>query len=99
MAIKSAQVTLGNVTAIPIITSDIFTQTTGANGDELPALVANVDPAITVYLGGLGVTSATGTPLAPGQSLSFRFMGAEATTLYAVGASGTPKVAVLLGRQ
>ncbi len=56
--------------------------------------VKNTHASIIVYVGKAGVTSANGYPLAAGASVSFDFVG-NTPAVYAVGASGTPTVAVL----
>lgn len=50
-------------------------------------VIVNIDAAITIYLGPAGVTSSTGLPLAPGQSVPLTWVGA----IYAVAGSATPK--------
>lgn len=46
-----------------------------------------------VFIGGPGVTTATGMPLTPGSSMTFDLAGAE--DLYAIVASGTVGIRVL----
>jgi hypothetical protein len=53
------------------------------------ALVTNTDAAITIYVGGSGVTASTGQPIAPGLSLTIPTTAA----IYAIAASGTPTAA------
>jgi hypothetical protein len=54
-----------------------------------------------VYVGGTGVTAATGTPVYPKTSFPMSLIGDPSISdiPYAIGASGAPVVAVLCGRQ
>lgn len=58
--------------------------------------VYNAGPT-TVYLGGAGVTTATGRPVATGAAWSFPLSHGDA--LYGIVASGTQSVIVAKGRQ
>lgn len=56
------------------------------------AVIKNIDTSITVYVGEtVDVTSATGLPLAAGESIALYTTAA----IYAIAASGTPTVALL----
>lgn len=105
MGFNSQQVVVSSATATNLITEGTgasgagFLQTHGAAGDELPGIIQNIDTAITVYLGGADVSTSNGFPLVAGASLPITFLGHDAKWLYALAASGSPKVAVLLGRQ
>lgn len=88
MAVASAQVTVSNASATSIVT--------GADTDNIQGLsvaVRNADAAITVYLGGSAVTSATGFALLAGATIAVDLQPAE--TLYGRAASGSPVVHVL----
>lgn len=99
MPFNSTQITLSSANPKPLVLASTFTNVTGANGDELPLVIGNTDAAITMYLGGPTVSAATGYPLVAGASLALTCMGTDATGLYAIAASGTPVIAVLVGRQ
>lgn len=106
MGVNSVQVALNATTATPIVVQGAgnpgdgtFRNVTGAMGDELPLLITNTSATIVVYLGGYGVTSATGTPLQPNAALPMSFLGTDATDLFAIAASATPTVSVFAGRQ
>lgn len=57
------------------------------------ANVKNIGAAILVYLGKSDVSTTTGYPLSPNESVSIDVYGTD--TLYAVAVSGAPKIAVL----
>jgi hypothetical protein len=102
MPFKSVQIALNASTATPLVvqgyTGTDFPNTTGVDGDEIPFLITNCDAVIVIYIGGPGVTTATGTPLAAGAALPIGVVGGGEIP-YAIAASGTPTVAVLAGRQ
>ena len=60
-----------------------------ANAARRALIVKNIDASIVVYIGVTGVTSANGMELDAGESISVNTNDA----VYAVAASGTPKVA------
>ena len=105
MGFNSQQITISSSTATPLIVPGTgasgsgFLQYKGAVGDELPFIIQNIDAAITVYLGGTDVSTSNGFPLVAGASLPIQTLHADALYLYALAASGSPKVAVLAGRQ
>ena len=105
MGFNSQQIALNASTATPLIVTGAgtsgngFVQVGGAIGDELPCIIQNTHASITVYLGGSDVSSSNGFPLVAGASLPITFLGTDAVGLYAIAASATPSVAVLLGRQ
>jgi hypothetical protein len=80
VGLSISQVTLSVSNAIAVLTAKT----------RVFAEVKNLDASIVVYIGGDGaVTSATGRPLAPGEAVTFsNYVG----PLYAIAASGTPKV-------
>lgn len=98
MAVISAQVAQSTAAA-QVFPSATFPHQIGNMQDSIPAIIKNLDAAITVYIGPVGVTSSTGYPLLPGQSLPFSFITTEMGTVYCVAASGTPTLAILVGRQ
>jgi hypothetical protein len=57
--------------------------------------VRNTHATIAVYVGGIGVTSATGYYLPPVGGEVTLTLGKNSADLYAVAASGTPSVSVL----
>jgi hypothetical protein len=75
-----------------------------APADELPYAnsltisIQNTDDTIAVFLGGVGVTSSSyGYKLLPGTTFSADLSPAD--DLYAVAASGTPKIAIIKVQQ
>jgi hypothetical protein len=105
MAFKSAQITLGNVSATQLIVQGAgatqFANIAGTVDDPLPVIVTNTDATIVIYVGGPGVTAATGTPVYPKTSFPMSLIGDPSISdiPFAIGASGAPVVAVLCGRQ
>lgn len=71
------------------LNSSTATQIFSARSTRRCSLVTNTDTAITIYVGGASVTSATGQPIAPGNSLSIPSTAA----VYAIAATGTPTAA------
>jgi len=79
-----------------------FTATLGTTAGIVVALgalpnqrtVKNTDASVIAFLGGAGVTTATGFPLKPGESITFDDKVSSAA-LYGVCASGAPVLAVL----
>lgn len=64
--------------------------------DRTTAVIKNTDASITVYLGDSGVDSADGFPLLGGETLVIE-LGPD-DDVWAVAASGTPAVSILLTR-
>ena len=60
-------------------------------------VVFNDDATITVYVGGPTVSTANGIPVLAGNSFSIDMVSGE--RLYAVAASGTPVVRILVAHQ
>lgn len=90
-------VSLNAATATPLWA--VSTVTTGPESRRQPqyqnVLVQNTDAAIVIYVGGAGVTSTSyGLSLAAGQSITLDSLGPN-EVLYAIAASGTPKVSLL----
>lgn len=88
------------LTALSTTATVICTPATGILTDPIPVLVQNPDAAINIFIGGPAVTNTgatTGIRLTPGQSVPLTL--AEGDTLYAIAASATPNVCVMLGRQ
>jgi hypothetical protein len=86
---------LGPLPAAPIVGQQTLTTSAAPlpsnallNGIAITALPASTG---TVYVGGSGVTAATGYPLGPGQSISFAV--ANASGIFIVGTNTTDKVA------
>jgi hypothetical protein len=69
----------------------------GTLQDPLPILLQNVDSSNTVYIGGPGVTSSTGYPLAPGGSIPLSLYGSDIPI--AISIAGDPAIVILAGRQ
>lgn len=93
-AIRTSQVAVGNAAA-----TKVYSKGTGASGDlstDDIRVVKNIDTAITIFIGPAGVTSATGFPLLPNESFILTGpsgYGCQAE-IWAIGASGNPKVAL-----
>jgi hypothetical protein len=106
MAIRSVQIALNNATATALMVAGDGTGTTfknlaGTATDPLPVTIGNTDAAIAIWIGGPGVTAATGTKLLPGASQSYQMVGDPAISdiFYAIAASATPNASVMIGRQ
>lgn len=102
MALKSIQLVMSAVTAQAAIVqgsgSAQFKNAAGTLQDPLPVQITNLDPTITIWLGGSGVTAGSGTPILAGQSWVGNLYGTSEIP-WLIAASGTPTAAVLLGRQ
>lgn len=83
MAVKPRQVTVGTTA----------TELTGTDTDTRTGHAILVRPAAAVFVGGPGVTTADGYPLAAGVELALDLGTGE--RLFAVAASGTVSVSVL----
>lgn len=70
----------------------------GSAADPLPVAIANLDAAIVIFVGGFGVTAATGFPIQPKTTLQLALFGSSEIP-HLVAASGTPVAAVMCGRQ
>jgi len=101
VAIRSVHVALNASTPTPLLVVGNSTgqlpEIKGVDGDELPLLIQNLDPAIVVYLGGPDVSATNGLPLAVGATVPMMLIGTDIP--YAISASGTPSVCVFAGRQ
>jgi hypothetical protein len=101
VSFNSAQITTGAVTPVPLLvqgsSAGQFKNIQGTIQDPLPVIILNLDAAITIYIGGSTAASCL-FPLAPGGSLPMALYGSSEIP-YALSASGTPLVAVLVGRQ
>lgn len=86
MSVASQAVSVGT-TATQLTGGD-----TGAKSGSFA--VANVGAA-TIYIGGSGVTTATGFPIAAGESMSFDLRSAT-DEIYGIVASGTVAARVLM---
>lgn len=101
MALKSVQLVLSTTEQAVLVQGSgagQFLNIAGSLADPLPVRIANTDATITMFVGGPGVTSATGTPLLAGQALSLSLYGTGEIP-HIVAASGTPTAAILCGRQ
>lgn len=83
MALGTKQVTLSTTAA----------KIANAHGTGCVVKVKNMDAAILVYVGNTGVLATTGYLLGAGAEVTLEYP-AESNDLYAVAASGTPKVCV-----
>ena len=95
MAITTTLTTLATGAATLIAST-----TKAALTDETPVMVQNQDSAINIYIGGATVTASgatTGIKIQAGQSFPLTLLNSD--SLYAIAASGTPNVVVMLGRQ
>ena len=99
MALSHSVVTLNASTATALNTDANITN--AVTGEVYPTWnsqtisIQNIDSAITVYLGGAGVTSsAYGVQLVFGASVTLDGLSKN-ETIYAIAASGTPKLALL----
>ena len=104
MALKSVQIALSTTEQAVIVQgggASQFANVGGTVDDPLPVIITNLDAAILIYVGGPGVTAATGTPIYPKLSLPMSLIGDPTVSdiPHCVAASGTPSVAVLVGRQ
>lgn len=107
MALNTAQIATNATTATcllvqggtpqSLVTGEFY-NISGTIGDPLPVQIKNIDASITIYIGGANVTSSNGYPLLAGQSLAMQLLG-SGDLPYAISASATPTMAVLVGRQ
>ena len=97
MAVLSGQVVISSATPTNIGASPA--PGIGALIDPIPVQIKNIDAAITIYLGGPTVSTSNGYPLLAGASISFGFVAGDEDGLYALAASGSPKIAYLSLRQ
>jgi hypothetical protein len=97
MAVSSGQVVISSSTPTNVAVSGQINL--GSLGDPIPCQVKNIDASITIYLGGPAVSTSTGYPLLAGASISFGFVAGDDNALYALAASGSPKLAFLTLRQ
>lgn len=88
-ALERSTVTTAQVALNASAATQVFTA-----GDRRFAEIKNLDTSIVVYLGSTSaLTSATGYSLAAGATFALdNFIG----TIYAIAASGTPSVAVIM---
>lgn len=101
MTLKAVQLSLSTTSQAAIVQGSgagQFMNVAGNARDPLPVQIANIDPAITIYVGGPDVSASLGMPIAPGASWTANLYGTSEIP-WLVAASGTPKAAVLLGRQ
>jgi len=100
MALSHSVVTLSSSTATALNTDSVVINAvsgekryTWQNGS---ISIQNIDSTITAYIGSSGVTSSSfGVQLVAGASVTFDSLG-PAEVLYAIAASGTPKLAIML---
>lgn len=94
-ALRTSQVALNAVTETLVFAKE--TLMGGNQSMDDIRIVRNMDAAIVIYLGPIGVTALTGFPLGPNESFILSGpsgMGIK-SAVYAIAASGTPKAAVL----
>ena len=89
MALATAQVALNSSTATKINTVG------GTPSSHYKLYVKNLDGTILVYVGPSGVTTSTGLRLNAGETVIIDPVVAG-TDLYAISASGTPSVSVMV---
>ncbi len=89
MAIKAEVVSVAT-------TATLICSGGGSVADKRSAIVKNPSGGATVYLGGAGVTTATGFPLAAGESVSVDTIASD--DLYGIVASLTQNVNLLRTR-
>lgn len=80
---------------VTLATTQTLIATGGGAADKVTVIVKNASAAI--FLGGAGLTTATGLPLATTEAVSLDLGPGD--LLYAIASSGTPTVAVLKTRQ
>jgi hypothetical protein len=100
MALTHSVVTLNASTATALNTDAAITNS--VTGEVNPTWsssalsIQNIDSAITIYIGAAGVTSTSyGVQLPFGASVTLDSLG-QNEVVYAIAASGTPKVATLM---
>jgi hypothetical protein len=100
---NQAQIAMSTTQTTPLLvygtSAGEFANISGTVQDPLPVLIQNIDASNTVYLGNEDVTTETGYPLGPNLSLALALVGQIVDIPYGIAASGSPKVAVLVGRQ
>jgi len=98
MALTHSVVTLNASTAVSLNTDPAVTTSIEARNKWQYGTISiqNTDATITVYLGGSTVSSSSyGVQLIAGASVTLDSLGPE-DVIYAIAASGTPKVATLM---
>jgi hypothetical protein len=101
MAIVAVQQAVGSILAtqlIPLLGKP--NQGPRSLNDPFPCLIQNLDPSITVYLGGAEVQAvgpAAGYPLLAGAAIGIDVLSSD--KLYGIASSGSITVALLVGRQ
>lgn len=97
MAFKATQVTVtATSTAVSALAG--YTNTGGTVTDPIPILITNTDTTNYLYVGGVGVTDATGTPIYPQTSQALNCYGPSEIP-YIYSPVGNIVVAILVGRQ
>lgn len=93
MSVASGTVTVSHTTATAIVpAANENANPVGSTQGNLSVVVTNLDGAITVYLGGSGVTS-SGYALLKGASVTVALGPGD--SLYGLAASGSPSVCYL----
>ena len=102
MSLSARQITLSDSAATPLLVEGItgteFRNIEGSLQDPLPLLLQNLDNTIDIWIGGEDVSTTKGWLLVPGASIPMQLFGSSEIP-YAIAASGTPVIAVLVGRQ
>lgn len=103
MGVNSGQIAMNASTPTAIFVKGTstgqFDNIQGNASNPLPTIIQNMDATNTVYLGGPGVTTANGFPLIAGASLPIEWLGTDATSLFGISSTGTPKIAILAANQ
>ena len=100
MALTQSMVTLNSSTAVLLNNDPTISVEGGIENRSTwqygTISIQNTDASIVVYLGTSAVTSSTyGVSLAAGSSITLDSLGPN-EKIYAIAASGTPKVAILM---
>jgi hypothetical protein len=90
MAIKA------EIEALSTTAELVYTANNGSADAPQSIVIYNADASIVVYVGGEGVDTTDGFPLAAGASVSIDLMAGD--EVWAVAASGSPNINMLFNR-